>query len=451
MVAVVAIIGRPNVGKSTLFNRLVGRRAALVHPTPGVTRDRREGEANLAGLEFTVVDTAGLEEAERDTLNASVQFQTHRAMAEADVALLLIDSRAGITPLDRHFGDWARRSSTPVVLIANKCEGRSGQSGMLEAYELGLGDPVPISAEHGEGMADLRDALAPYVSDDTPEDGDDREGDENEYSGPLRLAIVGRPNVGKSTLINRLVGDERVVTGPDPGVTRDAIAVDWNWRDMKIELYDTAGMRRRARVHETLEHLSVGDSERAIRFAHVVVLMMDGEAVAERQDLTIARRVVEEGRALVLAVNKWDIVDDRRETLTTLEDRLERSLPQARGIPVVRISALTGAGVERLMPAVAKVYELWNRRLPTGPLNRWLEETIARHPPPMVQGRRMRLRYITQVKARPPTFALFASRASALPESYIRYLVNGLREDFGLQAVPIRLLPRRGRNPYAES
>ena len=271
-----------------------------------------------------------------------------------------------------------------------------------------------------------------------------------EHDGPLRLAIVGRPNVGKSTLINRLVGDERVVTGPDPGVTRDAIAVEWRWRDQPIELFDTAGMRRHARVHETLEHLSVGDTERAIRFAHVVVLMMDGEMVAERQDLTIARRVVEEGRALVIAVNKWDLVDDRRETLTKLEDRLERSLPQARGVPVIRLSALTGAGVERLMPAVAKVYELWNRRLATGPLNRWLEDTIARHPPPVVQGRRLRLRYITQVKARPPTFALFASRPKALPESYIRYLVNTLREDFDLVAVPIRLMPRGGRNPYAE-
>ena len=452
MLPVVAIIGRPNVGKSTLFNRLVGRRTALVHPTPGVTRDRREGAARLAGLEFTVIDTAGLEEAASDTLDASIQSQTHRAMADADVALLLIDARAGVTPLDRHFVDWARRSQTPVVLVANKCEGRSGQAGMLEAYELGLGDPVPVSAEHGEGMADLRDALAPFVVEDeaAADATDDEDLDEEDQGGPLRLAIVGRPNVGKSTLINRLVGDERVVTGPEPGVTRDAIAVEWQWRDMAVRLFDTAGMRRHARVHETLEHLSVGDTERAIRFAHVVVLMMDGEMVAERQDLTIARRVVEEGRALVIAVNKWDLIDDRRETLSKLEDRLERSLPQARGVPVVRLSALTGAGVERLMPAVARVYGLWNRRLPTGPLNRWLENMIARHPPPVVQGRRLRLRYITQVKARPPTFALFASRPKALPESYIRYLVNALREDFDLEAVPIRLLPRGGRNPYVE-
>ncbi len=447
MPAVVAIIGRPNVGKSTLFNRLVGRRTALVHPTPGVTRDRREGAAGLAGLGFTVVDTAGLEEAGGDTLDARIQSQTRRALADADVALLLIDARAGVTPLDRHFVDWARRSPTPVVLVANKCEGRAGQSGLLESYELGLGDPIPISAEHGEGMADLRDALAPYIAD---ADAAAAEVAEAEDDGPLRLAIVGRPNVGKSTLINRLIGDERVVTGPEPGVTRDAIAVEWRWRDQPIRLFDTAGLRRHARVHESLEHLSVGDSERAIRFAHVVVLMMDGAAVAERQDLTIARRVVEEGRALVIAVNKWDLVGDRRETLTKLEDRLERSLPQARGVPVIRLSALTGAGVERLMPAVAKVYELWNRCLATGPLNRWLEDTIARHPPPVVQGRRLRLRYITQVKARPPTFALFASRPKALPESYIRYLVNTLRDDFDLAAVPIRLLPRRGKNPYAE-
>ncbi len=449
MAAVVAIIGRPNVGKSTLFNRLVGRRAALVHATPGVTRDRREGEAGLAGLDFTVIDTAGLEEAGGDTLDARIQSQTHRAVAEADVALLLIDARAGVTPLDRHFADWARRLRTPVVLVANKCEGRAGQSGMLEAYELGLGDPIPISAEHGEGLADLRDALAPFVAEAETEESEP-ESDEDDAGGPLQLAIVGRPNVGKSTLINRLVGDERVVTGPEPGVTRDSIAVEWHWRDMPIRLFDTAGMRRRARVHETLEHLSVGDTERAIRFAHVVVLMMDGEMVAERQDLTIARRVVEEGRALVIAVNKWDLVDDRRETLTKLEDRLERSLPQARGVPVVRLSALTGAGLDRLMPAVAKVYELWNRRLPTGPLNRWLEDMVSRHPPPVVKGRRLRLRYITQVKARPPTFALFGSRPKSLPESYLRYLVNALREDFDLDAVPIRLLPRGGRNPYVE-
>ena len=444
MSAIVAIIGRPNVGKSTLFNRLVGRRAALVHPTPGVTRDRREGDGDLAGLEFTVIDTAGLEEAGGDTLDARIQSQTHRAMDDADVALLLVDARAGITPLDRHFADWARRSPTPVILVANKCEGRAGQSGLFESFELGLGDPVPISAEHGEGMADLRDALTTYVAEDDLEE-DETESDD--HDGPIQLAIVGRPNVGKSTLINRLVGDERVVTGPEPGVTRDSIAIDWNWRDMPIRLFDTAGMRRQARVHETLEHLSVVDTERAIRFAHVVVLMMDGEMVAERQDLTIARRVVEEGRALIIAVNKWDIVDDRRETLTKLEDRLERSLPQARGVPVVRLSALTGEGLNRLMPAVTKVYELWNRRLPTGPLNRWLEDMVARHPPPMVQGRRLRLRYITQVKARPPTFALFGSRPKAVPESYLRYLVNALREDFDLQAVPIRMIPRGGKKP----
>jgi GTP-binding protein len=446
MDAVVAIIGRPNVGKSTLFNRLVGRRAALVHPTPGVTRDRREGEANVAGLAFTVIDTAGLEEAGGDTLDARIQFQTHRAMDDADVALLLVDARAGLTPLDRHFADWARRSKTPVILVANKCEGRAGQSGLLEAYELGLGDPVPISAEHGEGMSDLRDALAPYVAEDSSEE----DAEPDEHDGPLQLAIVGRPNVGKSTLINRLVGDERVVTGPEPGVTRDSIAIDWRWNDMPIRLFDTAGMRRQARIHETLEHLSVVDTERAIRFAHVVVLMMDGEMVAERQDLTIARRVVDEGRALVIAVNKWDTVEDRARTLRKLEDRLERSLPQVRGVPVVRLSALTGEGVNRLLPAVLKVYELWNKRLPTSPLTRWLEDMVARHPPPMVQGRRLRLRYITQVKSRPPTFALFGSRPKLLPESYLRYLVNALRDDFDLQAVPIRRIPRSGRNPYAE-
>ena len=445
MDAVVAIIGRPNVGKSTLFNRLVGRRTALVHPTPGVTRERRKGEGNLVGLRFTVIDTAGLEEAADDTLDARIQTQTHRAVAESDIALLLIDARAGITPFDRSFAHWARRSSTPVVLVANKCEGMIGQSGVLEAYELGLGDPIPISAEHGEGMADLRDAIGTYILGDKAEE---VMADAGGHNGLVQLAIVGRPNVGKSTLINRLVGDERVVTGPEPGVTRDSIPVEWSWHDLSIRLFDTAGMRRHARVHENLERLSVADTERAIRFAHVVVLLMDGEMVAERQDLTIARLVLEEGRALIIAVNKWDLVNERRKTLEKLEDRLERSLPQARGVPVVRMSALTGTGLDSLMPAVAKVYGLWNRRLPTGPLNRWLENMVSRHPPPVVQGRRLRLRYITQVKSRPPTFALFGSRPKSLPESYLRYLINALREDFDLEAVPIRLLPRSGRNPY---
>jgi len=440
----VAILGRPNVGKSTLFNRLVGRRAALVHPEPGVTRDRREGEARLHDLEFTLIDTAGLDQAVPGTLQSSMQAQSERALAEADIALLLIDARAGVTPMDQHFADWIRKSPTPVILVANKCEGAArAQSGLIEAYELGLGDPIPISAEHAEGMSDLRDAvaaLAPLPEEDATEDGAD---------GPLQLAIVGRPNVGKSTLINRLVGDERVITGPEPGVTRDAIAVEWRWRDHPIRLIDTAGLRRRARVTETVEQLSAADALNAIRFAHVVVLVLDGEAVAERQDLTVARQVIEEGRAMVLAVNKWDIVADRGKVSRQLSVRLQRSLPQVRGIPVVNISALTGDGVEKLLPAVFAAYEVWNRRIQTGPLNRWLDDVIARHPPPLAQGRRLRLRYITQAKARPPTFAVFASRPKAVPESYVRYLQNGLRETFNLPGVPIRINLRAGKNPYA--
>ena len=440
----VAILGRPNVGKSTLFNRLVGRRAALVHPEPGVTRDRREGEARLHDLEFTLIDTAGLDQAVPGTLQSSMQAQSERALAEADIALLLIDARAGVTPMDQHFADWIRKSPTPVILVANKCEGAArAQSGLIEAYELGLGDPIPISAEHAEGMSDLRDAvaaLAPLPEEDATEDGAD---------GPLQLAIVGRPNVGKSTLINRLVGAERVITGPEPGVTRDAIAVEWRWRDHPIRLIDTAGLRRRARVTETVEQLSAADALNAIRFAHVVVLVLDGEAVAERQDLTVARQVIEEGRAMVLAVNKWDIVADRGKVSRQLSVRLQRSLPQVRGIPVVNISALTGDGVEKLLPAVFAAYEVWNRRIQTGPLNRWLDDVIARHPPPLAQGRRLRLRYITQAKARPPTFAVFASRPKAVPESYVRYLQNGLRETFNLPGVPIRINLRAGKNPYA--
>ncbi len=440
----VAILGRPNVGKSTLFNRLVGRRAALVHPEPGVTRDRREGEARLHDLEFTLIDTAGLDQAVPGTLQSSMQAQSERALAEADIALLLIDARAGVTPMDQHFADWIRKSPTPVILVANKCEGAArAQSGLIEAYELGLGDPIPISAEHAEGMSDLRDAvaaLAPLPEEDATEDGAD---------GPLQLAIVGRPNVGKSTQINRLVGDERVITGPEPGVTRDAIAVEWRWRDHPIRLIDTAGLRRRARVTETVEQLSAADALNAIRFAHVVVLVLDGEAVAERQDLTVARQVIEEGRAMVLAVNKWDIVADRGKVSRQLSVRLQRSLPQVRGIPVVNISALTGDGVEKLLPAVFAAYEVWNRRIQTGPLNRWLDDVIARHPPPLAQGRRLRLRYITQAKARPPTFAVFASRPKAVPESYVRYLQNGLRETFNLPGVPIRINLRAGKNPYA--
>jgi len=453
----VAILGRPNVGKSTLFNRLCGRREALVDPTPGVTRDRRRGAARLGDLSFDVIDTAGLEEAEGGTLEASMQAQTRRALAEADVALLVIDARAGVTPVDRHFAASVRRSPKPVILVANKCESGAAESGLLEAFSLGLGEAVAISAEHGLGMADLFEALARVLPKPAEEAAAEQAAPapaeaetETEEAGPLQLAIVGRPNVGKSSLVNRLIGEERVITGPEPGVTRDAIAIEWRWRGQDIRLIDTAGLRRRARVQEKIEKLSAADTLRAIRFANVVVLVLDATAPAERQDLTIAGHVIEEGRAPLIALNKWDLVEDRAATLAALRDRLESSLPQVRGIPVVTLSAMTGDGVERLMPAVVGAYKLWNTRIGTGPLNRWLGDAVDRHPPPLVEGRRLRLRYATQIKARPPTVVLFSSRPSALPEAYRRYLVNGLREKFGLEGVPIRIMLRKGKNPYAE-
>lgn len=455
----VAIVGRPNVGKSTLFNRLVGRRSALVHPTPGVTRDRREGEARIGSLEFAVFDTAGLEEAVGDGIARAMQDQTERALGDADVVLMLIDARAGVTPVDQHFAALLRKSSKPVVLVANKCEGRGGDAGLLESFELGLGDPVAISAEHGEGMGGIEMALEPFAEAAAAEAAHDRggaplgeageEGEEDEHKA-LQLAIVGRPNVGKSTLVNRLLGEERVITGPQPGVTRDAISIEWEWKGRPVRLIDTAGMRRKARVTEKLEWLSVADTTRAIRYAHVVVIMVDADAPMEKQDLTIAREVVEEGRAVVLAVNKWDMIKDKTAAMRAVTDRLQTSLPQVRGIPVVTFSALTGRGVERLLPAVFKAYDVWNRRVPTGPLNRWFGDMLERHPPPAVQGRRLRLRYITQIKARPPTFALFSTRPAQIPESYLRYIANGLREDFDLPGVPIRLVLRKGANPYVD-
>lgn len=447
----VAILGRPNVGKSTLFNRLVGRRSALVHPTPGVTRDRREGEGRIGSLEFSVFDTAGLEEAVGEGIERDMQAQTERALGEADVVLMLIDARAGVTPVDRHFAGLLRKSSKPVLLIANKCEGRGGEAGLLEAYELGLGDPTPISAEHGEGMGDIEDLLTPFAE-AAAEAAGDEEGlqEEDDEEKALQLAIVGRPNVGKSTLVNRLLGEERVITGPKPGVTRDAIAIEWEWKGRPVRLIDTAGLRRKARVTEKLERLSAGDTTRAIRYAHVVVIMIDADAPLEKQDLTIAREVVEEGRAVVLAVNKWDMIKDKTAAMRAVRDRLQTSLPQVRGIPVVTFSALTGRGVDRLLPTVFKAYDVWNRRVPTGPLNRWFGDMLERHPPPAVQGRRLRLRYITQIKSRPPTFALFSTRPAQIPESYLRYIANGLREDFDLPGVPIRLVLRKGANPYVD-
>lgn len=442
---VVAIVGRPNVGKSTLFNRLVGRRLALVHDRPGVTRDRREGRAVLGGLSFTVIDTAGLEEAPPDTLEARMGTQTHKAMTEADVVLMLIDARAGVTPMDHHFADLLRRRARPVVLVANKCEGAAGQPGFLEAYAMGLGEPVPLSAEHGEGLAHLVEALLPF-HDAACHETEKERADES----PLTLAIVGRPNVGKSTLINRLLGEERLVTGPEAGITRDAITVAWNWHGRPMRLVDTAGVRRRTRVVDGLERLAVADSLEAINFAHVVVLLLEAETMLERQDLTLARRVVDEGRGLVTAVNKWDTITDRAVARARLEERLAHGLPQVQNVPAVMLSALNGEGVERLLRAVFDLYGIWNRRIPTAALNRWLESVTGHHPPPVGQhGRRLHLRYMTQTGTRPPTFVLFTSRPEDLPDSYVRYLVNDLRRTFDLPGVPIRLYPRRNDNPYA--
>jgi GTPase len=439
-----AIIGRPNVGKSTLFNRLVGQRLALVDDTPGVTRDRREGNARLADLEFHVIDTAGLEELHDDSLSARMRRQTDRAVADADVVLFVIDARTGITPLDKHFADWLRRGKTPVVLLANKAEG-----GSYEAFELGLGAPIAISAEHGEGLADLYEALAPFAPPVEP-DAAVPEAPAEDAEHRIQLAIVGRPNVGKSTLVNRLIGEERMLTGPEAGITRDAIAIDWKWREQWFRVIDTAGMRRRPRVEGKLEKLSVGDTLRAIRFAEVVVLVLDAEQPFEKQDLTIARMVEEEGRALVLAASKWDAVVNKKATLQFLADRATRSLPQLQGIACVPISGKTGAGLDQLMETVLKTHATWRKHISTPVLNRWLAEVQERHPPPLVAGRRLRLRFMSQANIRPPTFALFASKPGELPDSYRRYLINLLRADFDLPSVPIRMMLRKGKNPYAE-
>jgi GTP-binding protein len=452
MTFTVAIIGRPNVGKSTLFNRLIGKRLAIVDDTPGVTRDRREGDARIADMEFTLIDTAGLDDSADDSLEARMHGQTERIFDVADVVLFLIDARAGVMPLDQHFAGWLHKHSTPSILVANKCEGGAGQSGLLEAYSLGLGDPVPLSAEHGEGLSELYDALVPFRRDtfEPPEEDGDGDTDADTWmERPLQMAIVGRPNVGKSTMVNALVDEERMLTGPEAGITRDSISISWDFEGRAIRLIDTAGMRRKARVRKKLETLSVGDSLHSIRFAEVVVLVLDATLGLEKQDLSIARLVIEEGRALVLAVNKWDVAQDRKAIISQIEDRLQTSLPQVRGIPVVTCSSVSGRGLNKLLPAVIRVHATWNRRIETGEINRWLEGMVDSHPPPVVKGRRLKLRYMTQAKARPPTFILFASSRGALPESYIRYLIGGLRDAFDLPAVPIRIHMRSGKNPYA--
>ena len=442
----IAIVGRPNVGKSTLFNRLVGRRVALVDDRPGVTRDRREGEASLGDLDFTVIDTAGLEDAAPETLSGRMRAQTETAIAQADAVFFMIDARIGPTPADRGFAELARKSGKPTVLIANKMEGTAGESGRLDAYALGLGDPVGISAEHNEGMADLYDALRAALPELTAEQ--IAAVDAPETVKPIRVAIVGRPNAGKSTLINHLLGEERLLTAPEAGTTRDAIAVDLDWHGRKFRIYDTAGIRRRGRVDEKLEKLSIADALNAVRFAEVVVVLLEVGSAFEEQDQRIADLVEQEGRAIVIGVNKWDLKEKAVGEITKLRIEADEKLRQMKGVPLVALSAITGEGIDRLMHGIVDAFDVWNKRIATSALNRWFEATIESHPPPAVSGRRLRLNYITQAKTRPPSFVLFCTRADALPEAYKRYLVNSLRENFELPGTPIRLTLREKDNPF---
>jgi GTPase len=462
MSARVAIIGRPNVGKSTLFNRLVGRKLALVDDEPGVTRDRREGDARLADLAFTIVDTAGLEEGRSETLAGRMRAQTEAALADCDAILFVYDARAGLTAADRHFASAVRRAGKPIIVIANKAEGLSGRDGVYEAFGLGLGDPIALSAEHGEGLSELYDALAavlpPAARVEENEEGEaeplilgeEEDGSELDLAKPLRIAVLGRPNAGKSTLVNRLLGEERLLTGPEPGITRDSIGLDAEWGGRKLKIFDTAGLRRRSRVQGKIEKLAVADALRAVRFAEVVVLLLDATVPFEKQDLTLADLVEQEGRALVIALNKWDLIDNKSDKARELRAEADKLLPQLRGTRVIPVSGLTGAHLDRLMEAVVATDAVWNTRISTGRLNRWLEPVVDATPPPAVAGRRVKIRYITQPKARPPFFVLFGNSVAAIPESYKRYLVNGLRETFGLFGVPIRLSLRSGgENPYA--
>jgi len=443
--ATVAIIGRPNVGKSTLFNRLVGKRVALVDDKPGVTRDRREGEARLFDLTFRVMDTAGFEDEDPQTLPGRMRSQTEAAVREADAALFLIDAREGLTSLDEEIGRWLRAESTPVIVAANKAEGRGGEAGRLEAYKLGLGDPIALSAEHGEGLADLFEALRLHVERDETEaddEGEDAEG------GPLKLAIVGRPNAGKSTLVNTMLGEERMITGPEAGITRDSITMDWEWQGRAVQLVDTAGLRKRAKVQDKLERLSTGDTRRSIDMAEVVVLLLDATRGLEVQDLKIADAVIEEGRGLVLALNKWDVAENASSLFNGVKAALDEGLSQLKGVPLLTVSAKTGKGIEQLLAAAFEIRENWSRRVSTGELNRWFEGAVDANPPPAPGGKRIKLRYITQVKSRPPSFVVFGTRVDQLPESYRRYLLNSMRRDLKLGAVPLRLTMRASKNPF---
>jgi GTP-binding protein len=454
----IAIIGRPNVGKSTLFNRLVGQKLALVDDQPGVTRDRREGAGKLGDLEFTLIDTAGLDEGPKGSLTARMQEQTEAAIVSADALLFVIDARMGLTPNDRAFADFARRANKPVVLVANKSEGKHGEAGAMESYALGLGDPVPISAEHGEGLSDLYDALRVLMPEPPEDDADEDDPhafenvdgeDESLSTRPIRVAVLGRPNAGKSTMINRLLGEERLLTSPEAGTTRDSIAVDVTWKGREFRVFDTAGLRRRSRIEDKLEKLSVSDALRAVRFAEVVVLMMDAQSRFEEQDLRLADLIEREGRAIVIAVNKWDLMERAPNQIARLREDADHWLPQMRGVPVVAVSGMMGEGIDRLMSAIEDAYAVWNRRISTASLNRWFEQAVQTNPPPAVSGRRLKLNYITQSKARPPSFVVFCSRADAVPESYLRYLINSMRVAFDLPGTPMRITLREKDNPFA--
>jgi len=439
-----AIVGRPNVGKSTLFNRLAGKKLAIVDDQPGVTRDRRYADGRLGDLDLHLIDTAGFEDVADESLEARMRAQTELAIEEADLSLFIYDAREGVTPLDEVFAALLRRRGKPVIIAANKAEGKAGQSGIGEAYKLGLGEPIPISGEHGEGMAELYAAMLEAVPEDQYSD------EEDDEDKPIRLAIVGRPNAGKSTLINRLIGEQRLLTGPEAGITRDSISVDWIWGDKKVRLVDTAGLRKKAKVQEKLEKLSTQDTIRAITFAEVVVLVMDATHPFEIQDLQIADLTEREGRALVFVLAKWDLIEDQAATLAAFREHAERMLPQVRGAPVVALSGETGSGVNKLMPAVLKIHKDWSTKVKTRDLNDWLQMAMQRHPPPAVSGRRVKPKYMAQTKARPPTFVLFSSRADQMPDHYRRYLINSLRESFDLPGVPLRITIKSGANPYAD-